>query len=111
MDNTNSKKINKNSPTMQYAIKLLKIMIDDIKSGECSEEQLIDTMAKINPENKGYIHPDDLLDYDKAGDLLHIGKNRNRLNNLCKTYNIDNVRLMGFRKTELLKLKQNLVSK
>lgn len=111
MDNSTSKKINKKSLIMQYAIKLLKEVIKDIQSGECSEEEVTELLAKINPENKGYFHPDDLLDYDKAGDLLHIGKNRNRLNNLCKTYNIDNVRLMGFRKAELLKLKQILVAK
>ena len=111
MDNSTSKKINKKSLIMQYAIKLLKEVIKDIQSGECSEEEVTELLAKINPENKGYISPDDLLDYDKAGDLLHIGKIRNRLNTLCKTYNIDNVRLMGFRKTELLKLKQILVAK
>lgn len=115
MDNSTSKKINKKSLIMQYAIKLLKEVIKDIQSGECSEEEVTELLAKINPENKGYFKEDDFVNYDEAGNMLHLGWNRNRLNHLCKVHKIENFKInnqkVGFKRKEILKLKQILVAK
>ena len=115
MDNSTSKKINKKSLIMQYAIKLLKEVIKDIQSGECSEEEVTELLAKINPENKGYFKEDDFVNYDEAGNMLHLGGNRNRLNHLCKVHKIVNFKInnqkVGFKRKEILKLKQILVAK
>ena len=100
---------NKKSPTMKYAIHLLKGVIKDITNGECSEEELADALGRFNPENRGYIKEGDYMNYDEACKELGIGWNRNRLNNLCKKYNVVNHKFnnahIGFAKRDIMELK------
>lgn len=100
---------NKKSPTMKYAIHLLKGVIKDIRNGECAEEELIEAVGRFNPENRGYIKEVDYMNYDEACKALGIGWNRNRLNNLCKKYGIVNHKFnnahIGFAKSDIIKLK------
>ena len=100
---------NKKSPTMKYAIHLLKGVIKDIANGECTEEELTDALSRFNPENRGYIKEEDFVNYDDACKILGIGWNRNKLNNLCKKYGIVNHKFnnahIGFAKSDIMKLK------
>lgn len=104
-----AKKANKNSATMKYVIDLLKQVIKDIRSGKCSEEELVAALVKFNPETNGYIREDMFMNYDEACVELKIGWNRNKLNDLCKLYGIKNHRFnnapIGFRADEIKRLK------
>lgn len=104
-----TKKANKNSPTMKYVITLLKQVIKDIRSGACSEEELVAALVKFNPETNGYIREDMFMNYDEACVELKIGWNRNKLNDLCKLYGIKNHKFnnapIGFRADEIKRLK------
>ena len=64
--------------THKYIISLLEDIIKDIKNNECSEEELIDSLAKFNPETKGYIKEEDYVNADKAMRILKLGYNRNK---------------------------------
>lgn len=112
MDNSKFKEENENSPIMQYAIKLLKEIIEDIKSGECSEKELVDSIHQFNPEKKGYFREDEFVNYDEAGQLLRLGWNRQRLNDLCKKNGIKTVKIknrpVGFHRKDILRLRQLL---
>lgn len=96
-------------PMMNYVIKLLHQVIEDINNGTCDESQLTDALFKFNPELKGYFKEDDFVNYDEAGIILGLGWNRNKINSLCKTHNIKNVKIsnknIGFRKSDIERLK------
>ena len=114
MDNEKYKKLNKQSPTMKYAIKLLQQVIKDIKSGECNEQELAEALVRFNPETNGYFKEEDFVNYDEVGNLLHLGWNRNRINELWKINNIKNYkvnnRCIGFPKKDILRLRQQIVA-
>lgn len=113
MDNEKYKKLNKQSPTMKYAIKLLQQVIKDIKDGECNEQELAEALVRFNPETNGYFKEEDFVNYDEVGDLLHLGWNRNRINELCKRHKIQNKQFnnmhIGFSRKEILRLKDKLL--
>lgn len=104
-----TKKANKNSPTMNYIISLLKQVIRDIRSGTCSEEELVAALVKFNPETNGYIREDMFMNYDEAGKALGLGWNRNKLNDLCKLHGVANHKFnnahIGFKTKEIERLK------
>lgn len=104
-----TKKANKNSPTMNYIISLLKQVIRDIRSGTCSEEELVAALVKFNPETNGYIREDMFMNYDEAGKALGLGWNRNKLNDLCKLHGVVNHKFnnahIGFKTKEIERLK------
>lgn len=96
---------NKLSPTMRYAIVILKNAIKDILCGNCSEEEVADIISKVNPERHGMINPSDYINYDDALKLLPFGYNRNKLNALAKKYGIENKRVnnmpIGFNRKDI----------
>lgn len=96
---------NKLSPTMRYAIVVLKNAIKDIICGNCSEEEVADIISKVNPERHGMIDPDDYMNYDEAMKELPFGYNRNKLNALAKKYGIENKRVnnmpIGFNRKDI----------
>lgn len=100
---------NKKSPTVIYAIGLLKEVIKDLRLGKCDEADIVEALAPFNPENRGYVKEDDYMNYDEACVALGIGWNRNKLNNLCKEYGIVNHKFnnahIGFAKRDIMKLK------
>jgi hypothetical protein len=104
-----TKKINKDSSTMKYVISLLKQVIRNIRSGECSEEELVSALIKFNPETNGFIREDMFMNYDEAGKALGLGWNRNRLNDLCKLHGVKNHKFnnahIGFKAKEIERLK------
>ena len=99
---------NKLSPTMRYAIVILKNAIKDILCGNCSEEEVVDIVSKLNPERHGMINPDNYINYDDAMKQMPFGYNRNKLNALTKKYGIETKRInnmaIGFDKREIKEL-------
>lgn len=103
---------NKLSPTMRYAIVILKNAIKDIICGNCSEEDVADIVYKLNPERHGMIDPNDYINYDDAMKQMPFGYNRNKLNALTKKYGIETKRInnmaIGFDKREIKELARKI---
>lgn len=96
------------STVKKMALKIL----DNIKFNvvhNCSEEELLTSMAKLDAKSNGYVNPKEMLTYDKAMNMLGI-RNRNTFSTLCKKHNIKNVKInnmsVGFHKSDIDKLKQ-----
>lgn len=106
------KEENEKSEIMQYTINLLKGIIEDIQNGQCGEKEVINALNKINIPDKNAFKEDDFVNYDEIGRILCLGWNRKKINELCKKHNIKVVRFrnrpIGFRKIEILKLKEIL---
>lgn len=98
--------------THKYIISLLEDIIKDIKNNECSEEELIDSLAKFNPETKGYIKEEDYVNADKAMRILKLGYNRNKFFSLMKKHGIINHKVnnmnIGFKRKEIEELATTL---
>lgn len=109
-EKTKNGEANKLSPTMKYAIVVLKNAIKDIINGECSEEDVVDMLAKMHPERHEYIKPSDNVNYDQAMHEMPFGYNRNKLSNLAKKYGVKNKRVnnmpIGFNIKEIKLLAQ-----
>ena len=95
------------SPIKRTALALLdtvrvKIMTD------CSEEEIVKSMAKFHPETNGYFKQDDFVTADKAMRMLHLGQNRNKFFQLTKEYGIENHKIsnqnVGFLRKDIEQL-------
>ena len=73
----------------QYVWKLCKQILKDLKSGECTDEQIDDLISKTEPRSRGYFREEDFVTADEALRILKMGQNRNRLFMLLKAYKID----------------------
>ena len=96
----------------QYAWKLCKQLLRDLKSGECTDEQIDDLISKTEPRSRGYFREEDFVTADEALKILKLGQNRNRLFMLLKAYKIESQTFngvkIGYRKEEIYKLKEKL---
>ena len=96
----------------QYAWKLCKQLLRDLKSGECTDEQIDDLIAKTEPRSRGYFREEDFVTADEAMRILCLGQNRNRFFDLLKVYKIQaqtfNGVKIGYRREEIHKLKERL---
>lgn len=106
-------KIDKLPFFMRYIIYKLVDCIDDIINGKCDEQLLVNTMSTIENNASGRYSKDDLLNYDKAGEILGFGTtNRIGLKNLLDKNNIHEVVInnmkVGFRRDEIMALKDKL---
>lgn len=95
------------SPIKRTALALIdtvriKIMTD------CSEEEIVKSMAKFHPETNGYFKQDDFVTADKAMRILHLGQNRNKFFQLTKEYGIENHKIsnqnVGFLRKDIEQL-------
>lgn len=97
----------------QYVWKLCKQILRDLKSGECTEEQIDDLIANTEPRSRGYFREEDFVTADEAMKILRLGQNRNRFFDLIKAYKIQaqtfNGVKIGYRREEIHKLKERLV--
>ena len=97
----------------QYVWKLCKQILRDLKSGECTEEQIDDLISKTEPRSRGYFREEDFVTADEAMKILCLGQNRNRFFDLLKVYKIQaqtfNGVKIGYRREEIHKLKERLV--
>lgn len=93
----------------KIALQLLDNIKERIINNECSDDDLMTSMAKLDAKSNGYVNPKEMLTYDKAMNMLGI-RNRNTFSNLCKKHNIKNVKInnmsVGFHKSDIEKLKQ-----
>lgn len=96
----------------QYAWKLCKQLLRDLKSGECTEEQIDDLISKTEPRSRGYFREEDFVTADEAMKILHLGQNRNRFFDLLKVYKIQaqtfNGVKIGYKREEIHKLGERL---
>ena len=96
----------------QYAWKLCKQLLRDLKSGECTDEQIDDLISKTEPRSRGYFREEDFVTADEAMKILCLGQNRNRFFDLLKVYKIQaqtfNGVKIGYRREEIHKLKERL---
>ena len=96
----------------QYAWKLCKQMIRDLKNGECTDEQIDDLISKTEPRSRGYFREEDFVTADEAMRILKLGQNRNRFFDLLKVYKIQaqtfNGVKIGYKREEIHKLKERL---
>ena len=95
------------SPIKRTALAIIdtvrvKIMTD------CSEEEIVKSMAKFHPETNGYFKQDDFVTADKAMRMLHLGQNRNKFFQLTKEYGIENHKIsnqnVGFLRKDIEQL-------
>jgi hypothetical protein len=97
----------------QYVWKLCKQVLRDLKSGECTDEQIDDLISKTEPRSRGYFREEDFVTADEALRILKLGQNRNRLFMLLKAYKIESQTFngvkIGYRREEIHKLGEMLV--
>lgn len=106
-------KIDKLPAVFRYIIHVLLDCIDNIINGKCDEEELVSTMSTLNNNANGRYCKDDLLNYDKAGEILGFGStNRVGLKRLLDKNNIKEVVInnmkVGFRRSEVMALRNRL---
>ena len=96
----------------QYAWKLCKQILRDLKNGECTDEQIDDLISKTEPRSRGYFREEDFVTADEAMKILHLGQNRNRFFDLLKVYKIQaqtfNGVKIGYKREEIHKLGERL---
>lgn len=105
--------INKLPYFMRYVVNILVDCIDNIINGKCDEDTLVSTMSTIENNTNGRYCKDDLLNYDKAGEILGFGcTNRMGLKKLLDKHNIRQVVInnmkCGFRRTDIMTLRDKL---
>lgn len=96
----------------QYAWKLCKQLLRDLKSGECTDEQIDDLISKTEPRSRGCFREEDFVTADEAMRILKLGHNRNRFFDLLKVYKIQSQTFngvkIGYRREEIHKLGERL---
>jgi hypothetical protein len=96
----------------QYAWKLCKQLLRDLKSGECTDEQIDDLISKTEPRSRGYFREEDFVTADEAMKILRLGQNRNKFFELLKVYKIESQTFngvkIGYRREEIHKLGEKL---
>jgi hypothetical protein len=96
----------------QYAWKLCKQLLRDLKSGECTDDEIDDLISKTEPRSRGYFREEDFVTADEAMKILRLGQNRNKFFELLKVYKIQSQTFngvkIGYRRDEIHKLGERL---
>lgn len=91
---------------------LLERVKEKVVNDECSDEDITDALTKFHPQAHGYVKEDDFVNYDQALKILGLSNNRTKLNQLCKSYGIKNVKFnnasIGFPKKDIERLAEVL---
>lgn len=97
----------------QYAWRLCKQVMRDLKDGNCTDEDIHRIVAGADADKHGYIHPDDFLPAEKA--MKELGVHRNQFFALIKEYNIQckkiNGHSIGYHKKDIQRLRNALKGK
>jgi hypothetical protein len=85
--------------------------LDNILNGECDEGEIASVLTTmVNNTSQSY-SKEDLVNYDKAGDILGI-RNRANLQSVLKEHNIEQVvmnnRKVGFPRNKVIALRDEL---
>lgn len=113
LDDKTKGKIDKLPVVLRMAVNYLLDAVDKIVNGECSEETITSTMATLNNNASGRICKDDVLNYDKAGEILGFGAtNRTALKALLDKHGIKQVVInnmkCGFLRSDIMALRDKL---
>ena len=73
----------------QYVWKFCKQILRDLKNGECTDEQIDELVAGIEPHKHGYFKEEDFVNSDQAMRMLQLGQNRTLFFNLLRTYKVE----------------------
>lgn len=100
---------NDQTPIMREAIRVLKLVIKDIKDGKCTDEEIAEAITKFHPKsNDKYFCKEDYCNAEDAMKFLGI-KSRNQFFELMKANGIENhkneFKDMGYYIGDLEKLK------
>lgn len=99
------------SPIKRAALAILDKLKEQVLN-DCDEQEIVNTMAKFNPESNGYFKQDDFVTADKAMRMLHLGQNRNKFFELTKEYGIENHKIsnqnVGFLRKDIERLSELL---
>lgn len=99
------------SPIKRTALALIDRLKEQVLN-DCDEQEIVNTMAKFNPESNGYFKQDDFVTADKAMRMLHLGQNRNKFFELTKEYGIENHKIsnqnVGFLRKDIERLSELL---
>lgn len=106
-------KIDKLPIVLRMAVNYLLDAVDKIINGECNEDAVTSTMATLNNNASGRICKDDVLNYDKAGNILGFGAtNRTALKALLDKHGIKQVVInnmkCGFLRSDIMALRDKL---
>lgn len=100
------------SPSGRALWKALRSAMEQLVSGECSEDEIADTMSRLSPESNGFKREDDYVTIDEGMRILHFGRNRAGFCNLMKKYGIPNETFnnvkIGYNRHRLVALKHRL---
>lgn len=99
------------SPIKRAALAIIDKLKEQVLN-DCDEQEIVNTMAKFNPEANGYFKQDDFVTADKAMRMLHLGQNRNKFFELTKEYGIENHKIsnqnVGFLRKDIERLSELL---
>lgn len=99
------------SPIKRAALAIIDKLKEQVLN-DCDEQEIVNTMAKFNPETNGYFKQDDFVTADKAMRMLHLGQNRNKFFELTKEYGIENHKIsnqnVGFLRKDIERLSELL---
>lgn len=105
-------RINRLSPSGRDLWKALRSAMEQLVSGECSEDEIADTMSRLSPDSNGFKREDDYVTIDEGMRILHFGRNRAGFCNLMKKYGIPNETFnnvkIGYNRHRLVALKHRL---
>ena len=94
----------------QYAWRLCKQVMRDLRDGKCTDEQIRGIVAGVDAEKHGYINPNDYLPAEKAIQKLRV--HRNLFFALIKEHNIHckkiNGHSIGYHKNDIQRLQNYL---
>lgn len=97
-------KIDKLPIVLKMAVNYLLDMVDKIINGECNEDTVASTIATLNNNASRRVCKDDVLNYDKAGEILGFGAT-NKYG--IKQVVINNQRC-GFLRSDIMALRDKL---
>lgn len=102
------------SPMNIVAFKTLKNAMNQLLTGQCSEDEIAYTMSKLSPENNGYYNPEDYVSVDEGMRILGFGSNRVGFTAFMKKNNIKceyfNGRSIGYNRNKIAVLKTKIES-
>lgn len=97
------------SPSFRVCCRMLANAIEQILSGECTEDEIADVITSLNPETKGYKREEDYVTIDKGMKMLGPGQNRVRFCALMRENGIVNEKFntvpIGYNRRKILALK------
>lgn len=113
LDEETKSKIDKLPIVLKTMANYLLDSLDNIINGKCDEDTLTSTVGTLNNNAKGRICDEDVLNYDKAGEILGFGTNRNGLKALLDKNGIKqqviNNQKCGFLRSEVMALNDKLL--